>query len=260
MVNELENAESNTKPHDLKSKNVNLHTKLKSSQILTDSMWILLSDISRRLQISSASIKAAETSMLGHDIFWDAATQHEFLRTIDVSVDEVSRFATLISYTSRLMIDKVEVNLESQMLQEIFYVVQRDYSNKFDSAQFDIVFQLNNDEVFVDFEYLCIAIRMLIHVISKKESIDDPINLVVYSDNENFIVEMDKVNEDQYRLITNFPKNLNPNFIKESHLSSEQILMIYIAYKLCDLQNVKLKTSINSEGNKSLQFIIPPAL
>ena len=64
-------------------------------------VWALFIDASRKLQISSASIKAAVSSLLNYDIFWDGANQHEFLTTINSSVDQAAKLASLLTLAVR---------------------------------------------------------------------------------------------------------------------------------------------------------------
>ena len=48
-----------------------LNRELEEAKIINQSMWSLLVEITNRLQMSSSAIKAAVSSLLDHDIFWD---------------------------------------------------------------------------------------------------------------------------------------------------------------------------------------------
>ena len=81
--------------------------------------WNLVSDISQGLQFSFASIKAAISSLLGGDIFWDQATQHEFMQTIDNSVDELSNLTAVMTVAMRIESQTLTIHREPNSLQEI---------------------------------------------------------------------------------------------------------------------------------------------
>ena len=74
----------------LQSKITELNRELEEAKAINQSMWSLLVEITNRLQMSSSAIKAAVSSLLDHDIFWDGSTQHELLEIIDNSADQVS--------------------------------------------------------------------------------------------------------------------------------------------------------------------------
>lgn len=231
--------------------------ELIAKQNLHNSMWMLLTDVTRRVQVSSASVKAADTSLLDYDIFWDTTSQHEFLTTIDASTDEVSRYAMLISFTSRLMVDKIEPRLEIQTIQEILSHVHDEFTRKYKAIGFEMHLPLSSVEVYVDFEYFSVAIKMLLEALSDHGRMDKPIHLQVYPDNENLVLEVEDVDGNYYELMKGFPDNLNPQYILESKLSSENIIMCFIAYRLCALQKIALNVSTPLKGKKAIRLIIP---
>jgi hypothetical protein len=91
-----------TDPLNLEQENALLRTRLKQMESRELFLWGLLLETSRKLQSSSASIKAAVSSLLNYDIFWDIANQREFLETINVSIDQVSELVMLVNIESRL--------------------------------------------------------------------------------------------------------------------------------------------------------------
>ena len=69
-LEESRNSDS-TKIEELQMQVSELKQKLDEANVLNQAMWSLLVDISKRLQLSSAAIKAAVSSLLDYDIFWD---------------------------------------------------------------------------------------------------------------------------------------------------------------------------------------------
>jgi hypothetical protein len=109
---------------ELKRTNKELKRELEALKMERQVIWPLLVETSRRLQVSSASIKAAVSSLLSYDIFWDSANQHEFLKTIDTSVDQVGKLSTLFSLAFRLEAGTLVLKRELQNLQEILTSAQ----------------------------------------------------------------------------------------------------------------------------------------
>ena len=60
----------------LQTKVSELNRELEEAKVINQAMWSLLVEITNRLQMSSSAIKAAVSSLLDHDIFWDGSTQH----------------------------------------------------------------------------------------------------------------------------------------------------------------------------------------
>lgn len=109
---------------DLLRQNLALQNELKRATAPREYIWVLFVEASRRLQVSSASIKAAVSSLLNYEIFWDPANQHEFLQTINSSVDKVTRLVMILSLAFRAEAGSLELKREPQSLQEILAVVQ----------------------------------------------------------------------------------------------------------------------------------------
>ena len=77
-------------------------------------------ETSRKLQLYSASIKAAVSSLLNYDIFWDNANQHEFLETINSSVNQVSELIVL-TLAFRGEAGSLVLKRDPQVFQEILW-------------------------------------------------------------------------------------------------------------------------------------------
>ncbi len=97
----IESESSNKNLETLLNENRDLRRQLAELNARNQTLQTLLVEISRKLQISSASIKAAVSSMLALDFFWDESTQHEFLETIDNSVDQISSLIRLVTLAFR---------------------------------------------------------------------------------------------------------------------------------------------------------------
>ena len=123
MTEEQNFSSTSIDPEDLQRQVLDLRRQLAEFRARNRAMWSLLAEISQKLQASSTSIKAAVSSLLDYDIFWDGSTQHEFLETIDESVDQGSNLIMLMMLAFRSEADSLEMKPEPHALQEILSTV-----------------------------------------------------------------------------------------------------------------------------------------
>jgi hypothetical protein len=135
--------------------------------------WSLVSDISQSLQISFASIKAAISSLIGGDIFWDLATQHEFMQTIDKSVDDLSYLTAVMTVAMRLESQTLTIHREPNSLQEILSRAKDQVLRHGPASPITLTLPVETRLALVDFEYLRMALRLLIEVLIGTR--DDPL-------------------------------------------------------------------------------------
>ena len=129
-------------------------------------MWGLVSDISQSLQISFASIKAAISSLLGGDIFWDQATQHEFMQTIDHSVDELSDLTAVMTVAMRVESGTLTLQRDPHSLQEILSRAKDHVQKLAPRAPITLILPAEMCLAVVDFESLLMALRLLLEVLA----------------------------------------------------------------------------------------------
>ena len=77
-----------------------LRQEVEQLRLTNQMLWALLADISKKMQVSSAAIKASVSSLLGYDIVLGTAAQHELLEVIESSTDQVSKNITLLTLLS----------------------------------------------------------------------------------------------------------------------------------------------------------------
>lgn len=126
----------------------------------------ILVSLSRGLQGSSASIKAAVSSLLNHDIFWDPANQHEFLQAIDNSVGQMAQLAYLLAVTSRIDAETLDLRPEEYALQEIAMVARARTLTRWPQLTLETNLAEGGRPIYADFEYLTLALSLLLEVIA----------------------------------------------------------------------------------------------
>ena len=237
---------------ELLQQNHALRQEIKQMAAQEQYIWSTLVETSRKLQLSSSSIKAAVSSLLNYDIFWDAANQHEFLETINTSIDQVSDLVKLVALESRLEAGSLELKCEPHFLQEILSVVRGNLYSC--DPKGEVSFCLPEDEklVEVDYSYLILALELLIQVIISK-SLEGVLSIVAEQAEENWTVTLKGVDASVVELVSGMVRcKTQPD--TPSLLSAEYILKLHIACEIIHLQEIEFEFP---EDNSAIKLVIP---
>jgi hypothetical protein len=222
-------------------------------------MWNLVSDISQGLQISFTSIKAAISSLLGGDIFWDPATQHEFMQTIDKSVDDLSGLTAVMTVAMRIESQTLTINREPNSLQEILSQAKDLVQTKMPEATIQLALPMETRMAFVDFDYLRMALRLLLEVlISPDANSPNPIAIRVLEMDTKWEIIMQSdlfgpTNSLLNWLCCHAPKRaLLPN-----NLRPETKLKTLVSYALLSLHSITMETSGEAKDDTTLILHVP---
>jgi hypothetical protein len=234
-------------------------------------MWGLVSDISQSLQISFASIKAAISSLLGGDIFWDQATQHEFMQTIDHSVDELSNLTAVMTTAMRLESGALTVQREPHSLQEVLSRAKDDVQKLAPRTPVTLTLPAEMSLAVVDYDSLLLALRLLLEVlISTRENPLAPLAVQLQQQGAGWQITFAGDFSGLAAAIVNwFCYNAPERALLAANLRPEIKLKALTAYQLFTLQAIKptLAGSANDAGrandaegaNAVLALYIPPA-
>jgi hypothetical protein len=221
-------------------------------------MWSLLVQLSRKLQVSSASIKAGVSSLLDYNIFWDGSTQHEFLDSIDASTDQISRLIMLLSLVSRAQAGSLEIKAEPQMLQEIVSMAREQFQKGSTRVVLEIILPQAGKPVLVDYEYLMLALRFIFEVLSDFNLEPKTLNVFAFESEQGW--KLDIVSErsiiDLFALIVNekIVELLNANSI-----SPENRLKLYIVGRIFLQMKILVELVEYSDHKTGLRLIVPCA-
>lgn len=241
----------------LQQQNRALREELAGLKAENQTAFALLVDTTRRLQATSTSIKAAVSSLLNYDILWDASNQHEFLETINISVDLLTQLVTLLALRFRVEAGELELKCEMQSLQEIISAVQVKLLKNGSENRLDVSFPSSGSLVWVDYGYLIASLELLIGVISSRMG-PQKIRIIAEEQPENWLVsfvDLDHEIAEAIR-IKNQPKE---NFMVDTHLSSENILKLYTALDLFHMQDIQVELADGSDGQQTLHLSVPVA-
>ena len=222
-------------------------------------MWNLVSEISQGLQMSFASIKAAVSSLLDGDIFWDQAAQHEFMQTIDKSVDDSSSLTAVMTLAMRCESQTLIVHREPNSLQEILSQARDLVQKDIPDAIIDLSLPAETRPAFVDFEYLRMALRLLMDVLlntNVNSCVPMSIRMLEKATEWQLVVETDftdQTNDVVNWLCFHAPERL----LLPVNLRSEIKMKTLVSYQLLTLQTIKLTTSSAVEQATSLVLYVP---
>jgi signal transduction histidine kinase len=219
-------------------------------------IWPLLVEITRRLQVSSASIKAAVSSLLSYDIFWDIANQHEFLETIDNSADQASQLLTLLSLAARLEADSLEIKREPHALQEIVSGVQAGGAKRFPKLSLELRLPPVEKSVWVDYRYLVITLSLLFEVIEARLG-PGRIAVDLSEGPDDWYLDIDGLDRSTIQMILEIHNCFAEVGTAAKFLSPEHILKLQIICKLFRLSGMATEAVPVSDENSILRLRIP---
>jgi K+-sensing histidine kinase KdpD len=251
----------NDQPHSyeqLLRENQELRRELENRYDSQRYIWKLFVEIARRLQLSSASVKAAVSSLLSYDIFWDPANQHEFLQTIDASTNTVARLIMLMTLAFRAEAGSLTLSPEPQVLQEILAVVQRNIAARFPNLSIDLEMPENGKTVQVDYEYLIMAIGYLLELLDADPEIR-AIQITAHETNEFWNLDIQGLTHTTLELIHTMHACKTDQGMSEGlPFSPEDILGLHIACEVLHLQRIDVRI-VGQEGAHLLRLMIPAA-
>jgi hypothetical protein len=222
-------------------------------------LWSLLVQLSRKLQVSSASIKAGVSSLLDYNIFWDGSTQHEFLQSVNDSSDQVSRMVTLLSLVSRVKAGSLEMKAEPQMLQEIVSIVREQIRKGSHGLAIEITLPHSGKPVLVDYEYLMLGLRFLFEVLSS--GLSEPETVRIFAFESELGWNMDIVG--RVPVIKPFTLLVREKIIKllnTSMLNAENRLKLYMIYRIFLQMNITVQYIEYSDHKAGLRLHVPGVL
>jgi light-regulated signal transduction histidine kinase (bacteriophytochrome) len=254
------NTESKSSDNNLETilnENRALRRQLSELNARNQTMQTLHVEINRKLQISSASIKAAVSSMLALDFFWDESTQHEFLETINNSVDQISNLVRLVTLAFHSEIGKLELTLEPHSLPEILAAVSDDLSPLI--SRMEVEARLPEDEkpVLVDYEYLQVALKLLFEGIFQVKNSSEILRVSPIESDTSWNLYIEDIDETVVNHVNNIIDCVEDSMAQEDGLLPETILKIFVAHQLFRLQGIQMKPLKGLNGNSSIQIMLP---
>jgi hypothetical protein len=242
---------------ELLQQNLSLREELEGFQRQEAFLWSMFAETSRKFQVYSASIKAAVSSLLDHNIFWDASNQHEFLQTINNSVDQVSEITALITLAFLARANNLILSSDYHMIQEILSSSQVVVKRKLPEIRLEIAFPLEGQPVFVDYEYLSKALVLLYEVFFS-QSPSQPVRIVASEKEGVWALDFFGANQSTLRIIDQMHRCQAQPKANET-LSAENILKLHLMCEILHLQQISLGVMERSDQEPILRLRVPIA-
>jgi len=256
-MTEGEENQTGSSPEELQRQNLELGAELDRALARREYFWSLFVEASRRLQVSSASIKAAVSSLLNYEIFWDPGNQHEFLKTIDTSVDKVARLVLLFTLAFRAEAGSLEIKREPQSFQEILAVVQANVASRLPKHLMRFSLPKEGRPVIVDYEYLTLAISLLFELLDAGDT-SRKIQVQAIEHEQNWHLEIRGMDEAALDILQNMHACKTDSSIAAKYsFLPEQILGVHVACEIFHLQEIDLEAIKHPGEAPVLRLIVP---
>jgi hypothetical protein len=240
---------------ELLQQNLALNSEVEQLRRQSVYSWGVYAETSRKLQVYSASIKAAVSSLLNHDIFWDSANQYEFLTTINASVNQVSELTILLTLAFRADAGSLTLKRDSQMLQEILSVAQANARNKFPNLALQISYPDAGKMALVDYEYFIKALLLLFEVFTAMPS-SDQILITALEEDTFWFLDLSGIDIALMKTIEQMcGSELLP--VGYNSLSAENIIRLHIACEVFHLQEISMEVLEKSDLPTVLRLYVP---
>lgn len=223
-------------------------------------IWGLLVQIGNRLQRSSTAIKMAVSSLLDYDIFWDETTQYEFLQAIDSSTNEMADLIVLMTLAFRSQAKTLEIEVEPNSLQEIVVSLQKSINKNGRKIEMEVQYPFEGDPVLVDYQYLSLALALLIEVIFSEDKDATKLSIITHKSPDFWHLQIEHLNPSIVVIIRHFFEQASDIVTISNQILPEDALKLITACRILFLQNIQLceKGSISNPTAICLQ--IPTAV
>src|SRR5215208_2403784 len=235
---------------ELLRQNQALRQELEEFKSQESLIWSLFAETSRKFQVYSASIKAAVSSLLGRDIFWDSANQHEFLESIDNSVKQLSEINALLTLAFRGQANNLVLSTDFHLLQEILYASHASALKKIPDLRLDISFPPEGKPVLVDYEYLNKALVLLYEVFHSQIPAKS-IHVVASETDGSWYLDFSGIPSSIVGIIEQMHQCKTQPKSNEI-LSAENILRLHVICEILHLQQISVEIAGDPEQSPTL--------
>lgn len=214
--------------------------------------------VSRKLLTSTASIKAAISSLLYDDILWDPINQHEFLEIIDESTDQLSDLLTLVLLTLRAEANLIILHPEPYLVEEILGKVKQQISTQIPLMDLKLTIPENHVTIYTDFDYLVLMVNFILQVINVGSE-QKEVHLETKESDDHFYFTFCGLEENAFECLRGV---LGPHPDREDKcyghkLSSEMLLKVQLVRHLMKMQKINGVFEQDSDQGNVFKLDIP---
>jgi K+-sensing histidine kinase KdpD len=234
-----------------------LNRELEEVKVINQAMWSLLVEITNRLQMSSSAIKAAVSSLLDHEFFWDGSTQYELLEIIDSSADQVSNQIILLSLAFRSEANDLELRLEPYEMQEIFISVFDTLGKGSPELELSVDMPSDGNLILVDYRYLTVALELLFDVITTSQPSLSRLEVIARETQDDWHIDIFGINDEIAEFIGNMSSCVDDELIKDIRLLPTNKLKLYVICNIFSLQEIQIESLAAEENKIGVRLIVP---
>ena len=251
--------EENGQEQDWQEQVEKLRSELSQLRTNNQAIWYLLVQIGNRLQRASTSVKTAVSSLMDYDIFWDETTQYEFLQAIDSSTDELADLIVLMTLAFRSQAKALEIETESNMIQEILVTVQNNFAKNERDVKIVTNYPPDGSPVLVDYQYLSVALGLLIEAIIGEDKDVTQLFMQATESTECWQLQIDDLKPSMISILHQLFEQPNDISLIVNQILPENALKLITACRILYLQNIELCQQEPIENLTALCLSIPIA-
>ena len=241
MAESKKHLENSTPPgNDLIKENATLMQQLREANARYQTLQTLLVKVTRNLQVSSASIKAAVSSLLALDFFWDESTQHEFLTTIDDSVNKISNLISVVTLAFRSETGTLEITPESHSLMEVLTALSDRTTAQIPNIDIQIQPPEEGKPVVVDYEHFITALLLLFEGLCQANKDRNVFNIRALESEKHWDLILDDLDKDAVTHVNEIVHRVENSLSEINGLVPEDVFKIFVASQLLKLQNIPI--------------------
>ncbi len=242
---------------DLARENHALRGELEALRRQQRAMWSMLADAGRALQVSSASIKAAVSSLLDHDIFWDASNQHEFLETINASADQVGRMIRLLALTFQSQAGRLDLKRSPNVLTDILSAMKNPPLPLYPRLPLEMPLPTSGRPVLADDEHLTLALQLLLEVFASRVA-QPPLRVRVTEEPTSWHLTLTGLQAAAAALVPAQLALPPDELVPAGDLPAESRLRLLVACRLLQLHGAQAWVSAAEAGELNLRLPAAP--
>ena len=249
---------SNHDPEDIKTQLLGLQEEIDYLTVANQAFWSLLVNVSKKMQVSSAVIKATVSSLLNNDILWDGSTQNELLEIIDSSSNQLARQVMLLTILSKIESDSFSLKSEPNDIQEILSIslgiVGRSYPEIFSVQPAEIN---KGTPVFVDYEYLSLALVLLLEFIGETEKKPQDLTITTEELKDHWVIGISELSKDNINTILNVFDLETDLIFQNQNLLPTKMLMLYVIKNIFEMQSIRIENCFEIGKPMCISLKIP---
>lgn len=213
--------------------------------------WHLSMTMNTKLQLSSTSIKAAVSSLLDRNIFWEVSAQQEFLETIRQSIDQISDRLFQMALVNLLHAGSLDVSLKFYVLHELMREVQERSAQTSGKDLHYQDFVAKGSLVFVDYRCFVHALSILFSIVNA----DGALSLSLDSESRHYVLSLSNLPDSVLSVVQSIIQKKWEADSLYHDLPAEKVYGLILVVRLLEYQGIHLLLDMSQP--KGMRIEIP---